>query len=76
MLLTFAFGIDEDVIEVHYYENFGFLYQDLVDVTLECSQCISQSKRHDLLLKVAIAVTEGRFPFIIFPDPHLIVGIN
>ncbi len=71
-----AFSVDENVIKIHYHENVEFLGQDLVDVTLKPGRCINQSKRHDLVLKMAMAGLESRFPFIAFPDPHLIVGIG
>ncbi len=76
VLFAFAFGIDEDVIKVHYHKNVELLCEDLVDITLECDRCISQSKKHDLRFEVTIAVPEGRLPFIAFPDPHLRVGIG
>ncbi len=76
MLLAFTFGIDEDVIEVHYHENVELFYQDLIDITLKHDQYIGQSKRHDLVFKVAIAGLEGRLLFVAFLDPHSMVGIG
>ncbi len=76
MLFAFAFGIDKDVIKVHYHENIKLLYQDLIDIALERDGCIGQFKRHHLILKMAIASLEGCLPFIAFSDPHLIVGIS
>ncbi len=69
-------GVDEDVIEVYYYENVELHCQDLVGVTLKRSWCVGQSKRHDLIFEITIAGPEGRLPFIAFPDPHLTVGIG
>ena len=76
MFFVLAFGIDKDVIKIYYHENVELLCQNLVDITLECGQCISQSKKHDLVLEVAIADPEGCLPFFSFPNPHLIVGIG
>ncbi len=76
MLFALALSIDKDVIEIHYYEDVELLGQDLVDVTLKRGRCIGQSKRHDLVLKMALAGPEGRLPFVAFPDPHLMVGIG
>ncbi len=76
MLLAFAFGIDENVIKIYYHKNVKFLCQDLVDITLKRGRCVGQSKRHDLVFKVAIAGFEGRFPFITFSDSHLMVSIS
>ena len=75
MLFIIAFDIDKDVIEVHYHKNVKFFCQDLVDIALERSQYVGQSKKHYLVLKMAIAGFESRFLFIVFPNPHLIIGI-
>ncbi len=76
MLFALALSVDEDVIEIYYYEDVRLLGQDLVDITLKRDQCIGQSKRHDLVLEMAVAGPEGRFPFVAFPDPHSMVGIS
>ncbi len=76
MLFVFAFGVDEDVIKIHDYENIELLCQDLVDIALEHARYVGQSKRDDLVLKVVIACPEGRLPFIAFLDPHSMVGIG
>ncbi len=76
MLVTFAFGIDKDVIKVYYHENVEFLCHDLIDILLERGWCVDQSKTHNLILNVAIAGPENHILFIAFPDPHLIEGIN
>ena len=76
MLLALVLSVDEDVIKVYYHENVELLSQDLIDIALERGWCIGQSKRHDLVLKVAIAGLEGYCPFVSFPNPHLIVGIS
>ncbi len=51
-------------------------YQDLVNIALEYGRCVGQSKRHHLVLKMAIAGLKGRLPFIAFPDSHSMVGIS
>ncbi len=76
MLFAFVFGVDEDVIEVHYDKNVKLLCQDLVDITLKYGRCVNQSKRHDLIFKMTIAGPEDRFLFIAFPDLYLMVGIG
>ncbi len=76
LLFTLVLSIDEDVIEVHYYKNVKLFYQDLVDVTLKRSRYVGQSKRHDLIFEMTITGPEGRFLFITFLNPHLIVGIS
>ena len=76
VVLTFAFGVDEDVIEIHYHENVKLLCQDLVDIALKCGRCIGQSKKYYLVLEITVAGLEGHFPFIAFFDPHSMIGIG
>ncbi len=76
MLFVFTFGVDKDVIEVHYHENVELLCQDLIDVTLKHGRRISQSKRHNLVFEVTIVDPEDCLPFIAFSDPHLMVSIG
>ena len=76
MLFAFPFDIDKNVIKIHYHKNIKLLCQNLVDIILECERYIGQSKRHDLVLKMAITGSEGCFPFIAYSDLHLVVGIS
>ena len=66
MFFTLILSIDEDVIKVYYHENVKLLYQDLVDITLKHGLCVGQSKKHDLVLKMAITSLEGRLLFVSF----------
>ncbi len=76
MLFTLARNIDEDVITVHYHKNVKLLCQDLIDITWKDVRYIGQSKRHYLVLEMAIAGSKGRLPFFSFPNSHLIIGIG
>ncbi len=76
MLFVFAFSVDKDVIKVHYHENVKLLCQDLINIALERGQWVGQSKKHHLILKMAIMGPKGRLPFVSFPNPHLMVGIG
>ena len=76
MLFAFVFDVNEDVIKIYYYKNIKLLYEDLVDVALKRSWHISQSKRHHLILKMAIAGPEDRFLFIIFADLYSMIDIS
>ncbi len=76
MLFAFAFGGDEDVIQVCYDKNVKLFCQNLVDLVLKRSRCVGQSKRHNLIFEVTIAGPEGRLPFIAFPDSYSMVGIS
>ncbi len=76
VLFAFVLGIDEDVIKVYYDKNVELLYQNLVDIVLECGRYVGQFKRHDLIFKVTIVGSEDHLPFIAFPDLHLMVDIS
>ena len=76
MFFAFAFGIDDNIIEVHYHKNVKLIYQDLVNIALEYGQCVGLFKRYDLILEIAIAGSEGCFSFIFFSDSHSMVGIG
>ncbi len=76
MLFALALSVDENIIEIYYYEDVELLGKDLVDVTLKRGRCIGQSETYDLVLEMAIAGPEGHLLFVAFPDPHLMVGIG
>ena len=76
MFFAFTLSIDKNVIEIHYHKNVELLGQDLIGVALKRSRCVGQSKRHNLVLEMAIAGLEDHFLFIAFLDPHLMVSIG
>ena len=76
MFFSLGFGIDEDVIKIYYYENVKLFYKNLVNVALERSRCVGQSKKYHLILEMAIAGPEDCFSFISFFDLHPIIGIG
>ena len=76
MFFSLIFDMGEDVIKIYYHKDVKLLCQNLVDIALECDQCVGQSKRHDLVLKVAIAGPKSSLLFIFFFDSHPIVNID
>ena len=76
VLFGFAFGIDEDVIEVYYLENVEFFCQDLINITLKRDQYVDQNKNNYLILKMAITGPKNHLLFIAFFDSHSIVSID
>ncbi len=76
MFFAFAFGVDKNVIKVHYHENIKLFCQDHIDITLERCWYVGQFKRHDMVLKVAISGAEGCILFVAFSDPHLMRDIG
>ena len=76
MLFIFAFGVDENIIELHYYKNVELFCLNLINIVLKYSRCIGQSKRHHLVLKIVITVLDGRLLFIAFSDTYLMVDVS
>ena len=76
MIFSFVFSIDENIIKVYYYKKIELFYQNFVDIVLEHSWYIDQSKKHHLILKIAVTDLEGYFLFISFFDLYLIISIG
>ena len=76
MLFAFAFHIDKDIIKVYNHKNIKFFCQNLIDVALKCGQCIGQSKKHYLVLKMIVADLKDRFSSTTFFDPFLMISIG
>ena len=67
---------DEDIIKVDYIEDVNIAMERTVDIGLKGSGGISQAKRHDEVLVVAVSRTKGRFPLVTFPYPYPIVSVS
>lgn len=52
------------------------LHQDLFNIALEYSWCISKSNRPYLILKIIIAGSESCFLFVTFLDSYLVISID
>ena len=76
MFFALTLSVDKNVIEVYYHKNVKLLFQDLVNIALECSRCIVQSKRHYLVLEIAVTGPESFFLFIAFLDLHMMIEID
>ena len=76
MLFFFIFSINKDVIKIHNNKNIKFFYQDLVDVALKCGWYISQAKKYDLILEIAISGLANHFLFIVFLNFYVMIIIN
>ncbi len=50
--------------------------KDLVDIALKIGGCIRKTKRHYLVLEVAVSSTEGLLLLVTFSDSHLIIGTS
>ena len=71
---SLVFGVDEDIIHIHNDEDIEFFRKDLIDIVLECCQSVGQSKKHYLILKVAVSGLESSLLLISFANSHPVVG--
>ncbi len=74
MELFWILSIDQDKIYVDYNKDIKLLSKDLVDIVLKTGGCIRKTKKHYLVLKVALSGMEGRLPLVAFSDFYLIIG--
>lgn len=72
--MFWIFGINQDVIQVHYNKNIKLLNKNLADVALETSWYVGQSKKHNLVLVVTVLNAKSCFLFITFSNPYLKVS--
>ncbi len=76
MWLAKVFGIHQDVIQLYHNKDIKILSKNLIDVVLKTNRCVGKTEKHDLILQVTVSGTKGRFPFITFSNPHLIISIR
>ncbi len=76
MFFSFALNIDENIIKVYNNKNIELFYQDHVDIAPESDKYINQSKKHYLVLEIAITSFKNYLLFITFSDPHLKISIS
>ena len=76
MFFSPIFDIDKDIIKIYYHKNVKLLCQDLIDIALEHGGYVDLSKRHHLILEIAITGFKDCFPFIIFFNLHLMIGLS
>ncbi len=76
MVFSFILDINENVIQAYNNKNIKLLHQNLVNIVLESGLCISQAKKHYLVLKMTITGLKDCFPFIVFLDFYLRIDID
>ena len=67
-------AINQDIIDVDNHTNIKKGFQDILDQGLESGGCIGESKRHDLILVMAISRAKCSFFDVILVDPNLVVS--
>ena len=74
--IFFVLTIDKDIIKIHNNKDIKLFYKDLVNIALEGCQSIGQSKKHYLILKMAVSSSESSFLLIFFANSHPVIGIG
>ena len=77
MLLMFFLRAreDKDIIKVDYAEDVNVATERTVDISLEASGGISQTKGYNEIFVVAVSRSKGRFPLVSFAYSNPIVGV-
>ena len=77
MLLMFFLraGEHKDIVKVDYAEDVNIAIERIVNISLEASRGISQTKRHNKIFIVPIVCTEGYLPLVFFPYSYPVVRV-
>jgi hypothetical protein len=67
--------IDENVIHIRDSETIKILANDVIDVRLKRTGSAGETERHDIVLEMTIARTEGGFIFVSESDTKPIEGV-
>ena len=74
--LAWVLDIDEDIIYINNDKIIKLFGQDLIDISLETGRCIKKSKRHYLVLKMAVLSPKDCFSFIVLFYTYLMVSTH
>ena len=73
--LASIIGMNQNIIEVHNDKNIKFFRQNFVNVVLKASGGIRKTKRHNLVLEIAILHSKSCFLLVILLNSYLIICI-
>ena len=71
--LASIFDVNQDVIKVYNDENIKFFCQDFVNVALKVGGGIRITKKHDLVLEMAVPRLEDCFSLVTLTNSHLMI---
>jgi len=72
-MFLFCLHKDQNVVQVHYYNPFGYeSSEDVIHHSLEDGRTVGHSEEHHERLKEAAVGAEGCFPFISGLDAYII----
>ena len=69
-------GEHQDIIQIDHDEDVQKIPQHVVNQGLEDSGGVSQSKRHDEVLKVTQMSIKPRLPFVPLADPYQVIRVT
>ena len=67
--------VDKDVVKVRETDDIQEVSKGIVDVPLEGCRSIRESKGEDDVLKMTVAGSEGRLPFMPGLNPNEVIGL-
>lgn len=65
-----------DIVQIYKDKDVDFFNKDLIDIALKTVWSIGESKKHDLILNIAVSSPKSSFLFINFSNSYLLVGIG
>ena len=68
--------IDKDIVQVNNNKFIEDSSHGLIDICLECSRCITQTKWHNGVFKLSISSVEHHLPFITSTNVDTVVGVT
>lgn len=74
--LAMVFGIDQDIVQVYNNKNIKLLGKDFINIALKAGKNIKESKKHDMVLKMAISSLKNRLLFIAFTNSILVMSTS
>ena len=76
LLLVYLLSINKDFVQTYNNKNVKLFSKNLIDVTLKTGCSIKESKKHDLVFKMAILNIKSYLLFIIFSNFHPLLDIG
>ena len=76
VMFYFAFREDKDVVKVYYIEYVNIAIKSVVNIGLEGSRGIGQTKGYNEVFIVAISRPKGGLPLVSFLYSYSVVGVS
>lgn len=74
--MAYHFNIDQDIVKIYYDKDVELFSKDLIDVTLKTCRSIRKSKKHVLVLEIAVLDTKNSLLFVTLSNPHHVLGTS